>query len=127
MATAQRINDSAKTFLNGTAALPANTRVALVLGVLAIGGLTANDIGVTEYRIEANQHGTVRLRNTQGTVIATASKAIAVGDTIYTAAGGAVSNVGATGSFLYGRALTAAAAAGEALEIMPLFVNVAHA
>jgi len=47
-----------------------------------------------------------------------ASKAIAVGDTVYTAASGKISDTQATGAFEIGVALEAATADGEIIEVL---------
>lgn len=57
----------------------------------------------------------------KGTLTLVAAEAVADGERVYTAAGGQVSVTAAGGSYLVGRAVTAAAGAGQNLEVVPCF------
>lgn len=56
-----------------------------------------------------------------GTLLVRGAKAIAVGAKVYTAAAGKVTDTHATGAFFIGRAVSAAAADGDLLEIAHCF------
>lgn len=56
-----------------------------------------------------------------GTLKVRASKAIAVGAKVFTAAGGKFTDTHSTGAFLVGRAITAAAADGDLIELAHCF------
>jgi hypothetical protein len=62
----------------------------------------------------------VRLSNAQGTRFMVASGAITAGNVVYGAAGG---KVAASGTIIEGRALTAAGADGDIIEVQPLGAN----
>lgn len=111
---------------SGKPALPASTnrdltkylRVKLTAGILAVAGATDRDLGVLLKDEHVDQSlSTVHMHNVPGTIIAIASKAIAKGATVYTAASGKVSDTQATGAFIRGVALTAATADGDHIEI----------
>lgn len=84
---------------------------------------TASDvaIGVTETPVfAAGEPVAVRLANAQGTRFMVASGVVAVGDVVYAAAAGKVS---ASGSIIEGRALSAAGADNDIIEVQPLGAN----
>lgn len=58
---------------------------------------------------------------TPGTILLRAAKAIAVGAKLYTAAGGKVTDAHSTGAFFVGRAVSAAAADGDLIEVQHVF------
>ena len=63
---------------------------------------------------------TVELLTTGGTRLVIASKAIAAGVRVYATAAGKVTDAVVSNAYLVGESLTAAAADGDELEIMPL-------
>jgi len=110
-----------------SSALGKNLRVKLASGVLALAGINENDIGVLEYpTVSGDEQGTVRLRSAEGSHQAVAAAAITAGALVYTAASGKVS-VSASTAFLRGIALTAAAADGDVIEVLPLSTGTAVA
>lgn len=109
-----------KTFGVGAAALSRGTRVVLSSGLLVAASDTQLDIGVINKDVVANQEdGAVHLINAEGTQVMIAAAAIAVGATVYTAAAGKVSSTQGSG-VLRGVAMTAAAADGDEIEVLPL-------
>ena len=56
-----------------------------------------------------------------GTLKVRASKSIAVGAKVYTTAGGKVTDANTAGSFMIGRAITAASADGDLIELAHCF------
>lgn len=80
------------------------------IGVLGVG--ITQDYGTTSDRVA------VRLFTASGTQIGTASEAIAVGDTIYTAANGKFSKTSGGGAIAAGIAKTAASADGDQFEFV---------
>lgn len=107
------------------AAMAANLRVKLVAGVLQLAGVADKDIGTLVEATFANANfasgftdATVRLRSKQGTCKCVAASAIAAGADVSTAAAGKVNDTAATGSFLFGTALEAAAADDDTIEVL---------
>mgnify|MGYP006422253613 CR=1 FL=1 len=115
----QFVETATRTFTNGSTALAKGTRVVLSSGVLAAAAVGERDLGVLEYRAEADEPAAVRLLSAQGTQVAIAAGEIAAGAIVSTAASGKVNDVAATGSFERGMAVTGAAADGDLIEIIP--------
>jgi hypothetical protein len=83
--------------------------------------------GIAEMDFESTTaNGTVRDINADGTHVGVAAVAIAAGDPIYTAAGGKVTNVTATGLFLIGKAITAATGNNSLVQFKRQTVPVAQ-
>lgn len=115
----QYIDGNERTFTAG-GALDQYLRVKLSSGKLAAAGIGDKDLGVTTRAAFADGDDVaVRLRNCNGTTKGIAAKAIAVGDTVYTAASGKFSDAQGTGAFEYGVALSAASGNGSVFEILP--------
>lgn len=94
-------------------------RAKLTAGTLALAGIGDKEIGCMERpAFAAGDIVSVRLRTAQGTCKMVASKAIAIGADVFTAANGQVSDVQGTGAFYEGTSMEAAAAAGDAIEIL---------
>ena len=90
-------------------------------GAVAVAGIGDTDVGILENNLVGNEKSVaVRLVSGEGTQKAIASKAIAAGVRVYTAASGKVSDTQGTGAYLRGIALTAAGADGDVVEIIPL-------
>lgn len=104
-----------RTFQAGAALAP-DVRVKLSSGKLALAGVNDAELGVTADRAYADlDYVAVRLRTSEGTFRAIASAAIAVDGLVYAGASGKVSP---TGSLLIGKALTAASADGDVIEVL---------
>lgn len=102
------------------AALAKHLRVKLSSGFLAAAGIGDKDLGTMEYASFAtDEAATVRLRSAAGTVMYIAGAAIAAAAEVYTAASGKISSTKGTGAFSLGTALTAAAADGDYIEVLP--------
>jgi hypothetical protein len=86
-------------------------------GYIAIAGDDDGWIGTTEAEGDSGHFITVRLRNVPGTRKMVAGGAITALNRVYGAASGRVDDL-ATGGFGVGLALTAAAAAGEIVEVL---------
>lgn len=86
-------------------------------GEAAIAGATVKSIGVSVSGVDISEsvYGTVRLPSA-GTVVMIASKAIAAGDIVYSAAAGKITDV-STSAEREGIALSAAAADGDLIEV----------
>lgn len=98
-------------------ALGQGLRVKLSAGVLALAGASDFEIGVMQNpTFSGDTRGTVRLRNSIGTLPMVAVDAITAGDTVYAAASGKVS---ATGTIVVGIARTTTTADGDFIEIVP--------
>jgi len=98
----------------------ANLRVKLSAGVLATAGVTDRAIGVQEVAsLTTTEAVAVRLRNASGTVEMVASGQISEAAPVYGAADGKVSASQAKDSFMYGIAVTAAAANNDFVTVMP--------
>ncbi len=92
---------------------------------VAVCGASNVPLGVCTDEPEAAEDATnvSLLGAAQGTRLMVASEALSAGDKLYTAAGGKVQNLpGSAGTYyLVGVALTAAAADGDELEVLPCF------
>lgn len=105
----------------GTIVLSAT--VAQYLRVTAAGGVAAanaQDVGTARERGVSGDTVGLVYANKQGTVKMVASKAITAGTKVYGAAGGKVSDVHATGSFLRGIAMEAATADNDVIEVQQI-------
>jgi hypothetical protein len=114
----QWVDGSTRSFTAG-AAIARFLRVTLSGGKLAAAGATTKELGVL--RDAAFADGDVKavlLRNKEGTIPMLANAAIAVNAQVWTAASGKV-GAATTGAFLVGTALTAAAADGDQIEVLP--------
>ena len=99
-------------------AIAANLRVKIASDVLAIAGITDQDIGVIESAAFASGDlRAVRLLSAQGTVKMVAAAAITMGANVYTAANGKVS-VSASTAYPRGIAMSAATADGDVIEVL---------
>jgi len=116
-------NEGLRTFTAGVA-LAEGERVTVTAGStttppqvgLAPVGATAASVGYVEFPAAVGELVTVRGRSQSGTKQAIASAAIAVGAVIYGSASGRVSST-ASGTAI-GQAITAAAAAGDMIELI---------
>lgn len=87
---------------------------------IAVCGLNSIPIGVCEDEPAAGDPASVHgIGLGGGSMTCVASKAIAVGDEVFTAASGKVTDTSATNAYSVGFALTAAAADGDRLQIAP--------
>lgn len=110
-----------RSFVAG-AAIAKHLRVVQSAGKLAVAGITDNDIGTIDHAVFAdNDDAAVNLRSGQGTELMVANGVIAADALVYTAAGGKISATAAATSFLRGRALEAAAADNDIIEVLPMF------
>lgn len=108
-----------RTFPNN-AALAKHLRVKISSGFLIAAGIGDKDLGTMEYAsLSTDEAGCVRMRTAQGTAMYIASAAIAANAEVYTAASGKISSTKGTGAFSLGTALTAAAADGDYIEVLP--------
>lgn len=116
MAMASIIDGRARTFQAG-AAIAQHLRVKLSAGKLAVAGAAdADGIGtVAKEAFAADEHVAVNLKNAQGTVLMVASGAITAGVEVFAAAGG---KIAAAGTVSVGRALTAATADNDYVEVL---------
>jgi len=112
------IEGNTKSILNGAGAIARAIRVKITSGVLAVAGIGDREIGVMTARVEIADHGSVYLRTAAGTVQMVASKSIAVGAPVYTAASGKVSDAQGVGAFAIGEALEAASGDGAIIEVL---------
>lgn len=88
-------------------------------GRVTIAGLADQDIGVAmEPAFAAGDSIPVKLRNAPGTTPMIAIEASAVGALLYTEASGKVQDTAASTAFLVGRALEAATADGDVIEVL---------
>lgn len=97
-------------------ALAQHLRVSFNGTVLALAG--ANELGVgtmEEPTFAGDTIGTVRLRNSGGTVKMVAAGAVTAGAPVYAAAGGKVAS---SGTFLLGQALEAASGDNSVIEVL---------
>jgi hypothetical protein len=112
-----------RAFLAGAAALLAKRLVKLDGATVVYNTATATDdpIGVTEFNVAANGDAGIRMLCSDETQEITAAGVIAVGDDVYAAADGKVQTLPA-GNGTYrrvGKALEAATADGDIIEILP--------
>jgi len=100
-----------------TAALAKYRRVKVASDVLAYAGSTDTEIGTVEVDCFAGDEVQVpvRLRNAEGTALMVASGVIAKDDPCYAAANGKVAS---SGTILIGKALGAAGADGDVIEVV---------
>jgi hypothetical protein len=87
-------------------------------GEAAIAGVNDEWVGTTEHEVDSGHFVTVRMRNVAGTRKMVAGGAITALNRVYGAASGRVDDL-ATGGPGIGQALTAAAIAGEIVEVLP--------
>lgn len=94
----------------------AELRVKLSGSSLALAGAADVELGTLEKRcLSGDTAASVRLRTADGTVSMVAAGAISAGGDVFAAASGKVAS---TGSLLIGKALTAATADGDAIEVL---------
>jgi len=121
-----QVSGRRRTF-QASAAIARYLRVKLSSGKLAAAGLADNDIGTLDYAaLAADEYVPVNLRSLEGTELVVAAGEITLGAAVYTAASGRVSATAAATSYKRGIALEAATAAGDIIEILPLFTNTAE-
>jgi len=90
-------------------------------------GLADQDIGVAmEPAFAAGDAIPVKLRNAPGTCPMIAIEALAVGALVYTETAGKVQDTAASTAFLVGRALEAATADGDVIEVLRFDGGVAN-
>ena len=95
-------------------------------GTVTLAGAADLDVGALDGRVLAtDKRATVRLTTAQGTQKMVANGAIAAGSKVFTAAAGKVGPT-APGSFVRGIAMTAAAADGDVIEVLPLHGTIAQ-
>lgn len=113
-------NTGFQTFQATAVAIAANVRVKLDSnGLISVAGATDAWIGVTIEAVAVSGYGTVKLRNAPGTLLVTASAAIARGARLYPTAAGKVDDAAGTGNFTGLQAMTAATADGDVIEAVP--------
>lgn len=115
-------NDTGYQSFPVSAALGQHLRVNVnTSGQLTLAGIGDQDIGVTRNATFAvGDVVTVVERSKPGTHKAVANGAIDIGDLVFTAADGKVSASQGVGAFLRGKAISAAGADNDILEVMPL-------
>ena len=112
-----RNEGNAQTFVAG-AAIEQHARVKLTSGKLALAGAADRGIGTTRRQSLADgDHVSVLLNSAPGTRLYVASAAIAANAEVEAAASGRVATLAAGTSL--GTCLTAAAAAGDVIEVAP--------
>jgi hypothetical protein len=110
----QFVEGPTRTFPNNAAIAP-HLRVTLSAGYLAAAGATTVELGTMERRsLATDEYGTVRLVTAQGTCKMVASDAITAANPVYAAAGG---KIAPTGTVVVGKALEAAGADGDIIEV----------
>lgn len=114
----QFLEGNHKTFTNGNTARTQYVRLVLTAGVLELAGATDKEIGIATRRIEADVAGDVLLTTANGTAPMVAAGAISAGANVYTAASGKINDVQAAGAYYVGRALEAATADGDVIEVL---------
>jgi hypothetical protein len=113
-------NTGFQTFQATAVAIAAAVRVKLdANGLISVAGATDAWIGVTTDAIAVSGYGMVKLRNAPGTLLVTASNAIARGARLYPTAAGKVDDAAGTGNFTGLQAMTAATADGDIIEAVP--------
>lgn len=116
--------DNAATFVAGEA-ITRNARVRInTSGALVLAGANTPAIGVAEYAVADGEACTVRLYGS-GTMQMIASEALTVGETVYGAASGKISDT-TTGTTIIGQALEAAAADGDIIHVAPYGAEIAQ-
>lgn len=109
-----------KAFTATAVAIGANLRVALDSdGKIAVSGAANDWIGTTVAPIAASGVGTVRLKNSCGSHMFTASAAVTRGNLLYPTAAGKVDDAGTTGGVIGFVANEAATADGDVIEGIP--------
>ena len=121
-------NESAGVHANGKLSRKAESALS-VQNLLVKQGTAADEMdvcGATDLPLghcmdtpAVDAYADVQTFSAPGTRLGVASKAIAVGDPVYTAASGKLTDTSATGAFYLGRALTAADADGDEFEYDP--------
>lgn len=85
----------------------------------AISGISVRGLGHAAEGIASGARGPVRLINCGGELTGIASEAIAVGDTVYSAASGKMSKTSGGGAVAMGTASSAAGADGDQFTYIP--------
>lgn len=99
-----------------SSAIGANLRVKLSAGVLALAGSTDTELGTLDNPVVTGDTvASVRLRTAQGTAKMVASEAITANNPVYAAASG---KIAASGTILVGKAIEAANADGDVIEVL---------
>ncbi|HRI52468.1 MAG TPA: DUF2190 family protein [Pseudomonadota bacterium] len=88
-------------------------------GQAAIAGIAARGIGHADSGIDSGVSGPIRLTNTGGELVGIASEAIAVGDTVLTAASGKCSKTTGGGALEIGICTFAAGTNGDQFKYIP--------
>jgi hypothetical protein len=108
-----------KTF-TASGAITANTLVKLSsAGVVATAGLAEAPIGVALETVATTKDVAVKLLNTQGTVKIMTDDAVTVGALVYGQASGKCDDASGSSAVIIGRALEAATADGDIIEVIP--------
>jgi hypothetical protein len=114
----QYVESGCKAFTAG-AAIAQYLRVKITSGKLAVAGLTDREIGTLEDASFADGDvRAVRLTSAQGTTKMVAAGAVAAQALVYTAASGKIDDVATATGYLVGRALEAATADGDVIEVL---------
>lgn len=121
-------NDVGNKAFEASAAISQYARVVMAsTGTISAAGLTDQDIGVvTREAFASGDVVDVALTSKPGTHYAIADGAITAGAKVYTAASGKVSATATGTSYLRGRALDAATADGDIIEVLPMFGDTAN-
>ena len=116
--SSEYIDGNVRAFTAG-AAIAGDLRVKLSSGKLAAAGLADKELGtiVVPAFADGDVVG-VRLRTANGTSRMVASKAIAQGAAVYTAASGKITDAATATGYLIGTALEAAGADGDIIEVL---------
>jgi hypothetical protein len=111
----QYVDTNTKTFYAG-GAIARYLRVKLTAGKLAAAGSADVELGtIEEAALAENDLKAVRLRTAAGTALMVASEAITLGNDVYAATGG---KVAASGTVIIGKALEAAGANNDIIEVL---------
>lgn len=113
-------NEGIRTFTAGEALSVPYLRVKLSSGAVVAAGASDQDIGIALRAVASGEPVAVKLRNFPGSTAMVAAKAITAGTSVFTAASGKLSDASPAGSYPRGVALSAAAADGDEIEVLPV-------
>ncbi|HOE97280.1 MAG TPA: DUF2190 family protein [Candidatus Sumerlaeota bacterium] len=114
----QFIEGRTKTFRAGEA-LASNRLVILSSGTVIYADATHKPIGVTRNAAANGEPVAIDLMNLQGTVKIEASAAITAGASVYGTADGKIDDADPGSGVIVGKAMEAAADAGDLIEVLP--------